>query len=368
MAEIKEGILGGVHGKVGTVIGVRWRGRNFLRALPRRSNKPASEKQIMCRSKFGIVSTFASKFKDFVNRHCPPALLNGKMAPGKEQLISMLNKEGVVIIDGVPHIDVSAVILSIGSLPPAVIKKINVLKTGRVKVAWDNSIVNLMTKGTDRLTLVAYHEDFDEPIEIESIGKREDKFVHFDLPTNWTVGNVHFWSTWKSANDKLISTSAYHGIVCLGETLKEEDRDDCKSALKDSVEEEKRVDCKPVLSGKEEEEREVDHKSNLLDLVEVEKEKDCNSTLLDVATKEKKKDCRSALSDIGENDKRIDCESILLEQRRTNVVVEKKQRESVFRSDSSEVDKVDVVYEPRSILEILLPTDQNREEDDVLDE
>lgn len=83
----------------------------------------------------------------------------------------MLNKEGVIFTDDIPYIDVSAVILSIGPLPLAVIKKINVLNTGRLKVAWDNSITNRMTK---------------------------------------------------SADVKLISTSAYHGVMSLGETTEEE--------------------------------------------------------------------------------------------------------------------------------------------------
>lgn len=117
------------------------------------------------------------------------------------------------------------------------------MKTGRVKVARDNSITNLMTKGTDRLTLVAYHEDYGEPIEIKSIGKREDKFVHFDLPEEWTTGNVHFWSVWKSDDDTLISTSAYHGIVSLGESLIEKEKEkmgiDGKSAPSENDEEQK---------------------------------------------------------------------------------------------------------------------------------
>jgi hypothetical protein len=217
MAEIREGILGGVIGTVGTVVGFKWRDGYYIRAKPRKSQKPATEAQILSRTKMGMVSTFASKFKDIVNRYCPPTLLNKKMAPGKEQLISMLTKEGVVIIDKIPCIDISAAILSIGSLPPAVIKKIKILKTGRIKVSWDNSIVNLMTKATDRLILVAYHEDLKLAKEIETLGKREDKFVHFDLPKEWTKGNVHFWSIWKSEDGVRTSTSAYHGIVSLEE-------------------------------------------------------------------------------------------------------------------------------------------------------
>ncbi|MEK6495228.1 DUF6266 family protein [Myroides odoratimimus] len=216
MAEIKDGILGGVHGRVGTVVGFMWRGRYFIRSRPRKSYKEATESQMLQRSKLGVVSSFVSKFKDFVNAHYPAALLNDKMATGKEQLISMLMKEGIVNVDGEPCIDIASVLLSMGVLPPAVIKKINLLKTGRIKVLWDNSITNAITKNTDRLSIVAYSETLDMMCEMESIAKREDKYVHFDLPKEWKEGNMHFWSVWKSADGKLISTSAYHGIIELG--------------------------------------------------------------------------------------------------------------------------------------------------------
>jgi len=213
MAEIKEGILGGVNGTVGTVVGFQWRGRNFLRSKPRKSNKPATDKQRKSRTKLSVVSTFASKLKGFVNEHCPPTLLNNKMATGKEQLISRLIKEGVAIIDQEICIDVGAVIVSMGTLPPSVIKKISKLKTGRIKVQWDNNITNILAKGTDELTLVAYSEQLDAFTDIRGISKREDKYVHFDLPDTWTEGNIHFWSVWKSKDGILISTSAYHGIT-----------------------------------------------------------------------------------------------------------------------------------------------------------
>jgi hypothetical protein len=184
-----------------------------LRSKPRKSNKPATDKQRKSRTKLSVVSTFASKLKGFVNEHCPPALLNGKWATGKEQLISRLIKEGVAIIDQDVCIDAGAVVVSMGMLPPSVIKKISRLKTGRLKVLWDNNITNILAKGSDELTLVAYSEQLDAFTDIRGVGKREDKYVHFDLPDTWTEGNIHFWSVWKSKDGSLISTSAYHGIT-----------------------------------------------------------------------------------------------------------------------------------------------------------
>ncbi|MGL4584183.1 MAG: DUF6266 family protein, partial [Flavobacterium sp.] len=217
MAEIKQGILGGVHGKVGTVVGFMWRGKYYIRSRPRKSSKLATGKQVAQRSKLAVASGFVSKFREFVNAHYPPALLNDKMASGREQLISMLMKEGMTNIEGEPCVEIANVLVSMGSLPPAVVKKVNQLKTGRIKVLWDNSITNILAKNTDRLSIVAYSEELHKVEVIESIAKREDKYVHFDLPKDWVEGKVHFWSVWKSADGKLISTSAYHGMIELGE-------------------------------------------------------------------------------------------------------------------------------------------------------
>ncbi|WP_240180880.1 hypothetical protein [Myroides odoratimimus] len=39
MAEIKEGILGGVQGKVGTVVGYKYRGKNIIRSLAQKAQR-----------------------------------------------------------------------------------------------------------------------------------------------------------------------------------------------------------------------------------------------------------------------------------------------------------------------------------------
>ena len=40
MATFEKGILGGFSGKVGNVVGSRWRGKNIMRSLPQRGNYP----------------------------------------------------------------------------------------------------------------------------------------------------------------------------------------------------------------------------------------------------------------------------------------------------------------------------------------
>ncbi|WP_121964577.1 DUF6266 family protein [Myroides sp. N17-2] len=213
MAEIKQGILGPINGKVGTVVGVTWRGVNYIRAKPRKSHKKPTEKQLLQWDKMSLVSTFASKFKDFVNAHCPVVHNGEKWITGKEQMISRLMKQGVKLINGLQHITVESALLSIGNLAPAVIKKINRLKTGKFKVQWDNGLINALTLDTDSLTMMVYNEKLNEFIAIPNVGKRIDKYAHFSLPDKWVEGKIYFWSMWKAEDGSVHSTSCFHGII-----------------------------------------------------------------------------------------------------------------------------------------------------------
>ncbi|WP_158221793.1 DUF6266 family protein, partial [Myroides sp. N17-2] len=126
---------------------------------------------------------------------------------------SRLMTQGIDLINGEQHIKVEEALLSIGNLAPAVIKKINRLKTGKFKVQWKNGLINALTLNTDKLTMMLYNETLDQFIAISDVGNRIDKYAHFSIPTNWDKGTVYFWSMWKAADGSVNSTSCFHGII-----------------------------------------------------------------------------------------------------------------------------------------------------------
>jgi hypothetical protein len=58
MGTTKKGILGNFYGKVGTVIGSKWKGIKYMRSLPDPSSKPPTQKQLNQREKFRQGSVF----------------------------------------------------------------------------------------------------------------------------------------------------------------------------------------------------------------------------------------------------------------------------------------------------------------------
>jgi hypothetical protein len=82
MGTIKQGILGGFSGKVGTVIGASWKGINYMRSIPQHVKNPRTAGQVSQRSKKAAHSGsfFSCLFQNYVYSYlsgksyfCPPS-------------------------------------------------------------------------------------------------------------------------------------------------------------------------------------------------------------------------------------------------------------------------------------------------------
>jgi hypothetical protein len=78
MGKYQSGILGSFDGKVGTVVGSRWKGIDYMRSRGRKSSKPPTRLQQEVRVKFGLVTKFIHKFgKLFINSYKPTPKMTG---------------------------------------------------------------------------------------------------------------------------------------------------------------------------------------------------------------------------------------------------------------------------------------------------
>ena len=67
MARLTNGALGGFSGKVGSVVGCRWKDVDYIRSLPRinKKRKPTPA-QVAARAKFTFLNTWLKKMTSFV--------------------------------------------------------------------------------------------------------------------------------------------------------------------------------------------------------------------------------------------------------------------------------------------------------------
>ena len=113
MGTIKQGILGGFNGKVGTVIGSSWKGITYMRGQAQHVKNPRTAGQIYSRTAFKAVSAALSPISSTLR--ITFAQGSGKMTP-YNRAVSENYKKAIVDQDGTPVVDYSKLILSKGTL------------------------------------------------------------------------------------------------------------------------------------------------------------------------------------------------------------------------------------------------------------
>ncbi len=73
MRTIKQGILGGFSGKVGTFVGGNWKGIFYMRSLAQNVKNPRTDAQMNQHSRFALAMAFLKPIKNYVP--LPPARL-----------------------------------------------------------------------------------------------------------------------------------------------------------------------------------------------------------------------------------------------------------------------------------------------------
>lgn len=115
MGTIKQGILGGFNGKVGTVIGSSWKGITYMRSRAQHVKNPRTAGQVYSRTAFKAVSAALSPIASTLRLTFAKSA--GKMS-AFNKAVSENYKVALVNQDGTPVVDYSKLILPKGTLTP----------------------------------------------------------------------------------------------------------------------------------------------------------------------------------------------------------------------------------------------------------
>ena len=114
MGTIKQGILGGFSGKVGTVIGSSWKGISYMRGQAQHVKNPRTAGQVYSRTAFKAVSAALSPIASTLRLTFAKSA--GKMS-AFNKAVSINLKEAVENVEGIPTVNYEKLILSKGNLP-----------------------------------------------------------------------------------------------------------------------------------------------------------------------------------------------------------------------------------------------------------
>ena len=134
MGKIKQGILGGFKGKVGTVIGSSWNGIAYMKGLPQSQKDPKTAAQIAHRA-------FFSEVQDLVSQLTYEQLVflfpnSAKGMSRRNALVQQL-AAAKVVEEGAMHVDL-ANLTTIGNAPTADLPDVTITASrSTITISWD---------------------------------------------------------------------------------------------------------------------------------------------------------------------------------------------------------------------------------------
>ncbi|WP_339884661.1 DUF6266 family protein [Polaribacter vadi] len=208
MATMKQGILGGFSGKVGTVVGSTWRGKNVLRSAPKKSTKPASAAQQRQRDKFAGVLQFLTPLKEILTETFGSN--RGSKSPFNNAM-SYHMKEAVKQTAVSFTLEYSKVLIGKGGLCGVENPVVQMLPTHSLQISWDDNSTQGLAYPTDTFLIVAYAPSLQSFKYAMGDSFRETGQGVLSFQESFYGETVHLWATFLNAKLALSATSRHLG-------------------------------------------------------------------------------------------------------------------------------------------------------------
>jgi len=213
MGTFSKGILGGFSGKVGNVVGARWRGKDIMRSLPQRGTYLPTQAQQDQRDRFKAVILFLTPIKDILSAYF------GKQQGDKStfNLATGYHIKYALLPDPVEGyvIDYPKVLIGKGDLRGLSNGAVAPAANQELTITWDDNSGQGNASATDELVVVVYCETLDLFETANPAGTRDVTTVQMPLPAYWAAQQVQVWATFVTPDKKLAATSTFLGTVTL---------------------------------------------------------------------------------------------------------------------------------------------------------
>lgn len=206
MGTLKEGILGGFSGKVGTIVGSTWKSVHYIRALAINIKDPKTEKQLQQRDRFRVVINFL--------KIITPLIRIGYRNYEQERsaynaAASYLLRYAVTADSQGAVLDFEKVRMSRGSLTPAQEATI-AMKGNEATFTWTDNSGTGDAMATDLAMLLVYNKERQEAAYSIATATRADTTATLTLPTDWGSEALAAYLSFCSEDGELVANS-----VCL---------------------------------------------------------------------------------------------------------------------------------------------------------
>jgi hypothetical protein len=210
MATYANGIGGSFTGKVGTVVGVVWKGKTVMRSAPKKRTAPLTKNEKRHRAKFALVNKFLSRVMDLLNYSYHAEVTH---QTGFNKAFSYHFKNAVILVSDKPVIDYSMALLSKGDLPKPESLIVDTDSPGKIIFNWKDNTGRGRALATDQVFIALYNENRDEWIYKTKLTERSAEKYEYSDPFLWTGVSVQTFFGFVSANGLESCDSVYVGAL-----------------------------------------------------------------------------------------------------------------------------------------------------------
>ncbi len=208
MATFNKGILGGFSGKLGTVVGANWRGKDIMRSLPTPSKKEPTEKQLLQQAKFKLAVAFLQPLKTIQSQYFG----SGSGVKSRVNLAtSYIINEAIQVVAGVPELVYNKVLITKGELTGFQNAVVSTQVGGVISLEWEDNSNQGNARATDMVNVVCYCKELKIFEIFEGIVMRSDMMLDVTLP-NYCLGKaVEVYAYLNNERQTTASNSFYLG-------------------------------------------------------------------------------------------------------------------------------------------------------------
>jgi hypothetical protein len=210
MGTYNNGISGGFTGRVGAVVGIIWKGKNVMRARPKKRTAPLTPNERRHRAKFALVNNFLRGAIGLVNYSFHSELLH---QTGYNKAFSYNIKNAVVLKDNKPFIDYSMALLGKGDLPKPESLVADASVPGKITFSWKDNSGRGQALSSDQVFVAFYNEEKNIWLGAEKAAERSREKYEFNLPADYRGLELQTYFGFVSANEKESCDSVYTGSV-----------------------------------------------------------------------------------------------------------------------------------------------------------
>jgi hypothetical protein len=210
MAKIYDGILGKIYGKVGSVVGSKWKGLNTIRIYQPKPHNPKTKAQEIQRSKFKLLVELGKKCLPFIriglaNAYTKMTSSNSFVKMNISTAISgtypafTINYPNLVVAAGtLTGIDTVAVANAAGR---------------KVTLTWTDNTGEGSAEGTDVANILLINSTKGLIIQDTSSAVRSTGTLTFTCPLFWLGETVYAYIAFVNPTTGIISNSSYAGTT-----------------------------------------------------------------------------------------------------------------------------------------------------------